>query len=54
MLAGKSGSPTPISEHRQVFWKDYQRKGIDYIMKKYGMVSKIKNKFLEIIGGRIK
>lgn len=47
-------APTPMSEHRQKFWKDYQRKGIDYIMKKYGtasLKSKVKNKLLKIIGG---
>lgn len=46
--------PTPVSVHRQEFWKDYQRKGIDYIMKKYGTVSlkrKVKNKLLRIIEG---
>lgn len=49
-------APTPMSEHRQKFWKDYQRKGIDYIMKKYGtasLKSKVKNKLLKIIGGGI-
>lgn len=47
-------APTPMSEHRQEFWKDYQRKGIDYIMKKYGtasLKSKVKNKLLKMIGG---
>lgn len=47
-------APTPMSEHRQEFWKDYQRKGIDYIMKKYGtasLKSKVKNKLLQMIGG---
>lgn len=47
-------APTPVSEHRQEFWKDYQRKGIDYIMKKYGTVSlksKVKKKLLKMIGG---
>lgn len=49
-------APTPMSEHRQKFWKDYQRKGIDYIMKKYGTASlknKVKNKLLKIIGGGV-
>ena len=49
-------APTPMSEHRQEFWKDYQRKGIDFIMKKYGTVSlksKVKNKLLKMIGGGI-
>ena len=34
--------------------KDYQRKGIDFVMKKHGTVpmnTKIKNKLLRIIGG---
>lgn len=47
-------APTPMSEHRQEFWKDYQKKGIDYIMKKYGTVSlksKVKKQLLKIIGG---
>lgn len=47
-------APTPMSEHRQEFWTDYQRKGIDYVMKKYGTVSlksKVKNKLLKMIGG---
>ena len=46
-------APTPMSEHRQEFWKDYQRRGIDYIMKKYGtasLKSKVKNKLLKMIG----
>ena len=35
-------------------WNDYQRKGIDFVMKKYGAVpmkTKVKNKLLRIIGG---
>ena len=49
-------APTPMSEHRQEFWKDYQRKGIEYIMKKYGtasLKSKVKNKLLKMIGGGV-
>lgn len=45
--------PTPISEKRTEFWRDYQKKGIGYIMKKYGTVSlqiRIKNKVKKIIG----
>ena len=49
-------APTPVSDKRQEFWFDYQRKGIDYIMKKYGSVSlaiKVKNKIVKILtGGR--
>ena len=49
-------APTPVSEHRAEFWEDYQRKGIEFIMKKYGTVSlasKVKNKILKIFGGGI-
>lgn len=48
-------APTPMSEHRQVFWMDYQRKGIDYVMKKYGSASlknKIRNKFLQMMNNK--
>ena len=47
-------APTKRSERREEFWKDYQKKGIDFVMKKYGTVpmkTKIKNKLLRIIGG---
>lgn len=46
--------PTPVSEKRAEFWMDYQRRGIDYIMKKYGTVSfqtKLKNKVVKILTG---
>lgn len=45
---------TKKSERREEFWNDYQRKGIDFVMKKYGTVpmkTKIKNKLLRIMGG---
>ena len=45
---------TKKSERREEFWNDYQRKEIDFVMKKYGTVpmkTKIKNKLLRIIGG---
>lgn len=45
---------TPVSPRRNEFWRDYQRKGIDYIMKKYGtvsMITRVKNKLLRIIYG---
>lgn len=45
-------APTPVSKHRQEFWNDYRRKGIDYIIKKYGSIaltSVLKNKFLKIM-----
>lgn len=44
--------PTARSEQRDGFWKDYQRKGVDFIMKKYGEVplkTKIKRKIVKII-----
>lgn len=51
-------APTSKSELRDKFWKDYQKKGIGYIMKEYGTVSmktriknKIKHTALEIFGG---
>ena len=47
-------SPTKKSEFRDVFWKDYHREGIRYIMKKYGIVplrTKVKNKLLIFMGG---
>lgn len=47
-------TPTSASEHRQEFWNDYQRKGIDFIMKKYGTISlktKVKNKLRRIFAG---
>ena len=30
--------PTANSEQREEFWNDYQKKGIDFVMKKYGTV----------------
>ena len=47
-------APTKKSEQREEFWNDYQKKGIDFVMKKYGSVpvkTKIKNKLLKIMGG---
>lgn len=47
-------SPTPVSEKRQTFWKDYHQYGVEYIMKKYGTVpfkTKMKNKLIRIIRG---
>ena len=40
-------APTQKSEQRDVFWNDYQKKGIDFVIKKYGTVpmkTKVKNK----------
>lgn len=44
--------PTEISKYREKFWKDYEKKGIEYIMKKYGKVSfktKLRNKFSKLL-----
>lgn len=45
-------TPTTRSEKRDTFWNDYQRKGVDFIMKKYGttpLKTKIKNKIVKLI-----
>ena len=50
-------APTKKSEQREEFWNDYQKKGIDFVMKKYGTVSmktKIKNKLLKIMRGGVR
>lgn len=47
--------PTPVSEKRDIFWKDCEKHGVDYIMKKYETVSvmtKVKNKVKKIIRAR--
>ena len=47
-------APTQKSEQRDVFWNDYQKKGIDFVMKKYGTVpmkTKVKNKLFKILRG---
>lgn len=47
-------SPTPVSEKRQLFWEDFERQGIEYIMKKYGAISfvtRAKNKIAKLIRG---
>ena len=47
-------APTPVSEQRNEFWKDYRRGGIEFIMRKYGNVSlktKVKNKIIKFWGG---
>lgn len=49
-------APTKRSEKREKFWNDYQRNGVDFIMKKYGAVpmkTKIKNQLLRILGGGV-
>ena len=50
-------APTQKSEQRDVFWNDYQKKGIDFVIKKYGTVpmkTKVKNKLLKILRGGIR
>ena len=47
-------APTQKSEQRDVFWNDYQKKGIDFVINKYGTVpmkTKVKNKLLKILRG---
>lgn len=46
--------PTERSPRREEFWKDYQRKGISFVLKNYtgiSFMSKIKCKIKEILGG---
>lgn len=48
--------PTPASKYRTKFWRDYKRRGIDFIMRKYGsdsLKTKIKEKFRKVIGGGV-
>ena len=50
-------APTQKSEQRDVFWNDYQKKGIDFVMKKYGTVpmkTKVKNKLIKILRGGVR
>ena len=45
-------APTKRSEQRDKFWNDYQKKGVDFIMKKYGttpLKTRIKNKVVKLI-----
>ena len=47
-------APTQKSGQRDVFWNDYQKRGIDFVIKKYGTVpmkTKVKNKLLKILRG---
>lgn len=49
-------APTPVSDHRQEFWEDYQREGIEFIMRKYGRTpfkTRVKNRIVNIIGGGV-
>lgn len=46
--------PTSASPLRPVFWRDYKKKGVKYIMKKYGSVSlvaRVRNKMTTYGGG---
>ena len=50
-------APTQKSGQRDVFWNDYQKKGIDFVIKKYGTVpmkTKVKNKLLKILRGGVR
>ena len=50
-------APTQKSEQRDVFWNDYQKKGIDFVIKKYGTVpmkTKVKNKLFKILRGGVR
>ena len=50
-------APTNKPEYREEFWLDYHRKGIKYIMKKYGtepIKVRVKNRILKVLGGGIK
>lgn len=45
-------APTGRSKQRNKFWNDYQKKGVDFVMKKYGttpLKTKIKNKIVKLI-----
>lgn len=50
-------APTQKSEQRDVFWNYYQKKGIDFVIKKYGTVpmkTKVKNKLFKILRGGVR
>ena len=47
-------NPTEMSSRREEFWKDYQKKGISFVLKKYtgtSFMSRIKHKVIQILGG---
>ncbi len=49
-------APTAVSDYRQEFWEDYQREGIEFIMRKYGRLpfrARVQNKIIKIIRGRV-
>lgn len=44
-------SPFPKPDHRESFWEDYQKKGITYVVKKYGgygLMNKLKRRLKKI------
>lgn len=50
-------APTKRAELRDDFWNDYYMEGIDFVMRKYGIVpmkTKIKNRLLNIFGGGVR
>ena len=50
-------APTQKSEQRDVFWNDYQKKGIDFVIKKYGTVpmkTKVKKNLFKILRGGVR
>ena len=50
-------APPQKSEEREEFWNEYKKKGIDFVMKKYGSVpmkTRIKNKLLKILRGGVR
>ena len=50
-------APTKKSRQRDVFWRDYRKKGIEYVMKKYGKKSlktRLRNKMFRIFRGGYK
>lgn len=47
-------NPTPVAEGRDEFWREYQKKGVLYIMKKYGsskLIVKLKKKIKNLLQG---
>lgn len=49
-------APTPVSEQRHEFWLDYQKEGIEFIMRKYGRLpfkTRVKKKIIKIVRGGV-
>ena len=45
--------PTPISKHRDIFWREYNKYGIEHAIKKYGkksLVSRITRRIKTMLG----